>query len=157
MFEHLTYDPTSPTFLRYNRDVGTRWRKGQVAGSINKGYIIVSVNKIRHTGARIVWELCKGQAVPEGHKVVPLDGNQSNLNIENLMSMSISQMRTYQSLVKGQGWRNVKGNRDGKARSYFVRRVNDSEITECLGTYKSKGQAMEALRRRQITEVLFGG
>lgn len=156
MFDHISYDPTSPTFLRFNRNWGCKTKAGDTAGSIKHDRIEVSVFKKSYNGARVVWELCKGEPVPSGFLVVPVDGNPHNLNIDNLVLLTRSQQRTFCSMVKGQGKRNIHFNQDGSMRVYFIQRKGEETIVETVGKFDNLEEAQEAYRRRQMAEILFG-
>lgn len=155
MFDRFDYDPTSPTFLRFNQNVGVKIKSGMPAGSKKRDRIEVTVNKKQFSGARVVWELCKGEPVPEGMRVVPLDGNPHNLAIENLYLMTHQQRRTYTSLAKGQGRYNIVSNKDGTARAYFVTRRDGGSVVESLGTFENTQAAAEAYTRRKLQTFLL--
>lgn len=157
MFKHLSYDPTSSTFLRFNQNWGAKIKEGQEAGSIKTNRIEVCVNKRSISSGRVVWELCKNEPVPRGLLVVPLDGNPFNLCIDNLRLMTRQQQRNYVSLVKDQGKNNVITNLDGTARSYFITRKDGKTKVEPLGTFPTTEEATEAYRRRKMKEVLSCG
>lgn len=154
MFEHIDYDETSPTFLRFNRNWGAKIKAGQVAGSMKPDRIELTVMRVAYTGTRVVWTKHHGE-VPEGMFVVPLDGNAHNLHIDNLHLMTWQQQRVYNSIARGVGAGNFVKNKNGTIRSYFHDRRNDKpHWKEPLGTYDTMDEAMEALRRRQLQVFL---
>lgn len=153
MFEHISYDPTSPTFMRFNRDWGAKVKEGQIAGSIKPDRIELTVMKRGYTGTRVVWTLHHGE-IPDGMFVVPLDGNAHNLDIENLHLMTWQQQRVYNSIARGVGSGNFRANKDGTTRAYFFDRRADVNKKEALGTFDTYDEAMEALRRRQLQVFL---
>lgn len=111
----ITYDPTSPTFFRYNTTIGPKSRTGAVAGRTraSKG-VEVSITFTgselasglyraygtqRISGARLAWMMHYGD-IPHGYWVVCLDGNLQNLSLDNLSVMTNSQRRLYKSLIE---------------------------------------------------------
>ena len=153
MFEHISYDPSSPTFMRFNRDWGAKIKAGQVAGCIKPDRIEVTVMKKAYTGTRMVWMLHYGK-IPDGKFVVPLDGNAHNLDVENLHLMTWQQQRVYNSIAKGVGQGNFRYNKNGTIRAYFFERRHDLANKEALGTFDTFDEALETLRRRQLQVFL---
>ena len=94
--EHFYYDDTSPTGLRWNRDVLVgirssvlRKTKGAVAGyrAFYKNGIprscFISLEGKGIATHRVIWELFYGP-IPDGYVIDHLDGNPFNNNIGNL-------------------------------------------------------------------------
>lgn len=153
MFEHIDYDETSPTFLRFNRNWGAKIKAGQVAGSMKPDRIELTVMRQQFTGTRVVWMKHHGE-IPEGMFVVPLDGNAHNLKLDNLYLMTWQQQRVYNSIARGVGAGNFRFNKNGTVRAYFYDRRVGHANKEALGTYDTFDEAMEALRRRQLQVFL---
>lgn len=153
MFEHIDYDETSPTCLRFNRDWGAKIKKGQVAGSIKPDRIELTVMRKAYSGARVVWMKHYGE-IPAKMVVVCLDGNPHNLTISNLHLMTWQQQRMFNSIARGVGQGNFRINKNGTVRSYFMERKEGYHNKEALGTFDSMDEAMERLRRRQLQVFL---
>lgn len=90
--EFVSYDETSPTFLRWEVDVYSgryyailEKAKGDVAGSLvsSSGYSQVKIKHKLNLCHRIVWELHNGE-IPDGMFIDHLDGDRFNNNINNL-------------------------------------------------------------------------
>lgn len=85
------YDATSPTFLRWNKDIFSgRYHnqknvsKGDVAGGIgNSGYYQVRVSGRLTLVHRVIWELLNGE-IPDGMFIDHIDQNKLNNDIQNL-------------------------------------------------------------------------
>lgn len=153
MFEHIDYDETSPTCLRFNRNWGAKIKMGQVAGSIKPDRIELTVMRKAYSGGRVVWMKHYGP-IPEGMFIVQLDGNPHNLRIENLHLMTWQQQRMFNSIARGVGQGNFRVNKNGTVRSYFFERKDGHSHKEALGTFGSMDEAMERLRRRQLQVFL---
>lgn len=85
------YDATSPTFLRWNKDIFSgRYHnqknvsKGNVAGGMgNSGYYQVRVNGRLTLVHRVIWELLNGE-IPDGMFIDHIDQDKTNNDISNL-------------------------------------------------------------------------
>jgi hypothetical protein len=85
------YDATSPTFLRWNKDIFSgRYHnhknvsKGDVAGGMgNSGYYQVRVSGRLTLVHRVIWELLNGE-IPDGMFIDHIDQNKLNNDIQNL-------------------------------------------------------------------------
>lgn len=82
---NVYYDPTSLTFLRWSFDTvrGKRHRDGE-AGSINRGYASVMINRKGYLAHRLIWVLFNKAEIPRGYVINHIDCNPSNNSIENL-------------------------------------------------------------------------
>jgi hypothetical protein len=90
---HFYYDETSPTCLRWAREVrrGKELRIlfkvfGDVAGSVSKGYSQVSLSGRNYKAARVVWELHNGP-IELGLDIDHIDGDIHNNRIGNLRAV----------------------------------------------------------------------
>lgn len=90
--EFVSYDESSPTFLRWEVDIysGRNYKilevsKGDIAGSLvsSSGYSQVKIKHKLNLCHRIIWELHNGE-IPEGMFIDHLDGDRLNNNINNL-------------------------------------------------------------------------
>lgn len=90
--DFVSYDETSPTFLRWEVDVYSgkgytilEMAKGDVAGSLvsSSGYSQVRIEKKLNLCHRVIWELHNGQ-IADGMLIDHLDGDKFNNNINNL-------------------------------------------------------------------------
>lgn len=113
--DFIKYDPTSPTFFRYNTTLGLKSRTGAVAGRTraSKGVEVSitftgsecatelyrSYGTQRISGARLAWMMNYGD-IPQDYIVVCLDGNLQNLSLDNLSVMTLSQRKLYKSLIE---------------------------------------------------------
>jgi hypothetical protein len=92
----VSYDESSPTFLRWNINSFSGKNKLQVAkgspsGSLNRGtrvpYYITQYKNVKILNHRIIWTLFYGE-IKEGFVVDHIDGNRLNNNIINLREIS---------------------------------------------------------------------
>jgi hypothetical protein len=88
--ESVYYCETSPTFLRWKKDVpmprgGFKYKKGDKAGSLNQktGNGNILINGFMYLTHRAVLIL-HGIEIPDGMQVDHIDGNPSNSRIDNL-------------------------------------------------------------------------
>lgn len=88
----FSYDPTSPSSLRWTARNTNRVKIGDVAGSRNsEGYwVITRGRKGVFRAHSIVWELHNGP-IPEGMTVDHVDRDPSNNRIENLRLATASE------------------------------------------------------------------
>lgn len=113
--QFITYDPTSPTFFRYNTTLGPKGSPKAVAGRTraSKGVEVAisfcgseratalyrGYGTQRISGARLAWLMHFGD-IPDKHIVVCLDGDLQNLALDNLTVMTHSQRKMYKALIE---------------------------------------------------------
>lgn len=92
--DYFYYDETSPTCLRWAVDVrrGRGYKilfkaKGDVAGSVGKGYSHVGLNGKIYKTSRVVWEMFNGGIGPH-HDIDHIDGDIHNNSIGNLRKVT---------------------------------------------------------------------
>lgn len=82
--EYFYYDETSPSCLRWKRDVGTKIKAGQVSGTLKSdNHWRVTVNKKHYYCHRVVWEL-HNESVPETMVIDHISGDGSDNRLSNL-------------------------------------------------------------------------
>lgn len=86
LLDAVTYDPTSPSGLRWKVS-GTGRRPDRVAGAmLPRGYWQLRFKGINYLVHRVVWALHHGD--PAGSVVDHIDGGRTNNKIENLQEIS---------------------------------------------------------------------
>lgn len=85
--EIICYDSVSGIFT-WRKSCGSRAVKGSVAGTNNRGYIQIKVDKVLHNAHRLAWLYVYGY-LPEGD-VHHIDGNKGHNQISNLEELSRS-------------------------------------------------------------------
>ena len=94
----FTYDPTSPTLLRWAIEIwgGANYKTkavevGDVAGSFDKsdGYFVVLYSGKKYKIHRIICEMFHGK-IPKGYEVDHIDGNRQNNLYGNLRAVTKS-------------------------------------------------------------------
>ena len=89
--EYFSYDPTSPSFLRWKINVGRRIKTGDPVGGLSSyGYYRTKLNGNEIAAHRIVWQLHNGE-IPKHMQIDHIDGRRVNNDISNLRSASISE------------------------------------------------------------------
>jgi hypothetical protein len=83
--ELLHYDPATGVFTR-NTSSGTRWKAGQIAGSVTEGYWAIRVDGRLYKSHRLAWLYVYGHWPFE--QIDHIDGNCSNNAISNLRDVS---------------------------------------------------------------------
>lgn len=88
--EHVYYDETSPSCLRWKNDVmyGRRrnivkFHKDSPAGSISRGYWQFKLLGVTYRSHRIIWKILKG-SIDKEMQIDHIDGNALNNKIDNL-------------------------------------------------------------------------
>lgn len=90
--DYFYYDESSPTGLRYNRDIPrSKVSKGDHTGlSTGNTYYKVSIKGKFYQAHQVVWFL-HGNEIPEGLELDHIDGDRLNNKIENLRLVTKSQ------------------------------------------------------------------
>lgn len=89
--EYFSYDPNSPSFLRWKINLGRRVKAGDPAGCVGSyGYYRTKLHGKLMLAHRIVWQLHNGE-IPHGMQVDHIDGVRVNNDIENLRLASVSE------------------------------------------------------------------
>ncbi|EJX4456774.1 MULTISPECIES: HNH endonuclease [Enterobacteriaceae] len=109
--EYFSYDPSSPSFLRWKINIGLRIKAGDEVGCISSyGYYRTKLHGKEIAAHRIVWQLHNGE-IPVGMQIDHIDGVRTNNDIENLRLASVSenlqnQKRSSKNTtgVKGLSW-----------------------------------------------------
>ncbi|HFD7741072.1 TPA: HNH endonuclease [Serratia marcescens] len=109
--EYFSYDPTSPSFLRWKINICRRIKAGYQVGSISSyGYYRTKLNGKEIAAHRVVWQLHNGE-IPEGMQIDHIDGTRVNNDISNLRLASVSENLQNQKLstknatgIKGLSW-----------------------------------------------------
>lgn len=85
------YDATSPSCLRWKRNLGSRARIGSVAGCLdNNGRYVVGASGTQYFTYHIIWTLHYGLIPPE-REIDHIDINASNNRLENLRLVTRSE------------------------------------------------------------------
>ncbi|MBI6122061.1 HNH endonuclease [Serratia marcescens] len=109
--EFFTYDPSSPSFLRWKINLGRRLKAGDCVGCISSyGYWRTKLQGKEIPVHRIIWQLHNGE-IPACMQVDHIDGIRVNNHISNLRLASVSenlqnQKRSAKNTtgVKGLSW-----------------------------------------------------
>lgn len=128
------YDSTSPTYLRWKKNVGRGCQVkniGDIAGYIcsDKGYGRVWVDGKMMLIHRVVWTLLNGKEIPDNYQINHKDNNPRNNNIDNL-ELTTAKQNSYLKRKKAKP-RIIK-DKAGKAVSVQVAYLDKS------GTRRSK-------------------
>lgn len=81
------YDPTSPTFLRNKITRNNKAKAGAPSGCFGNGYGRVVLDRKVIGIATVIWEMHNGP-IPDGMIIGYVDGDSTNLLIENLFIQS---------------------------------------------------------------------
>lgn len=111
--EYFSYDPSSPSFLRWKINLGRRIKAGDPVGCIGSyGYYRTKLHGKEIAAHRIVWELHNSE-IPVDMQVDHIDGVRTNNELSNLRLASISENLQNQKLnsksttgIKGLSWSN---------------------------------------------------
>ena len=130
--------------LIYNKEAGIfTWkvnhtrksRIGDIAGTLNKNYIEIQINKKKYRAHRLAW-LYEYGSFPK-HNIDHIDGNPSNNKISNLREANQSQNGMNKKLhknnnsgIKGVGWH--------KASKKWRARITINRIQHNLGLFDDK-------------------
>ena len=130
--------------LTYNKEAGIfTWkvnhtqkiRIGNIAGTLNKNYILIQINKKKYSAHRLAWLYEYGN-FPK-HNIDHIDGNPSNNKISNLREANQSQNGMNKKLhknnnsgIKGVGWH--------KASKKWRARITINRIQHNLGLFDDK-------------------
>tara|TARA_R100000951_G_C2640464_1_gene180763 strand:+ start:148 stop:663 length:516 start_codon:yes stop_codon:yes gene_type:complete len=152
---------TLDKLFSYNAESGALYRKmcsGKLkeAGTLNQGYIRVSVVRNVFAAHRLCWKICHKKDIPVGYEVDHINQDRSDNRISNLRLVTQSQnmrnktrYRSNKSGLVGVAVRNDM--REGTKRWRAQINVNGENIK--LGSFKTKDEAIAA---RRDAEARFG-
>lgn len=142
------YDETSPSCLRWARDVSTgrggrnvRFPAGSVAGSIGgKRYWHVMLNWKDYKVHRIIWEIANG-SLGEGDVIDHIDGNSKNNRLDNLRKtdMKVNSMNRKKGSNNTSGKTGVSCTSNGEGTYYwtaFWKDMNMKHKSKCFSISK---------------------
>lgn len=138
--ELLDYNPATGLFT-WKRHVAGTVRAGSRAGSDNKGYILIKVDKKRHPAHCLAWEYMYGE-IPKEMEIDHINGIRNDNRIVNLRCISASgnaqnQRRAHKDNSSGFLGTFPYGNRF-RAQIYIDRKQ------KYLGTFDTPEEAHEA-------------
>ena len=145
------YDEVSGIFIR-NKTNSKRWKKGQVAGTINtQGYLCIRIDGKLYLCHRLAWLYVYGD-MPDGH-IDHINHNRSDNRIENLRVVDNSENNknrsNYSGCVFGVSWCTSRKNRPHRWRA----RIHVDGKDTHLGYFVEYSQAVNA---RKNAEILYG-
>lgn len=143
LFDRFYVDSTSPSGLRYARDVGTRIKKGQVAGSRNTGdgYWRVGFNGKNYLCHRIIHGLRTGEDFTD-LTVDHRDRNNGNNHPFNLRWLDQSGQNFNQNTFNSTGFKGVA--LTGKKKNPFRAQAWVDGKRHHLGVYPTAELAHQA-------------
>lgn len=136
--ELLTYNPNTGDFIR-NKVCSPRQQKGDVAGTIKKGYVSIKIDYKDYKAHRLAWLYMTGEW-PE-YEIDHIDEVKSNNRWSNLREATRSQNAAARtSSSNSAGLRGVEQISSGKWRASLF--VNRTRIY--IGTFLTKEDAHKA-------------
>lgn len=155
--DYFEYDPTSPTMLVHAFTKNCKAKKGWKAGRVKEHYrgtkgIEITLNKKVYSGARVMWALITDGTLPPDDKVVIcLDGDNYNIEPDNLALVSRQEMSYFNSLVTNKAAGVVQ-----VASGAYIARLTKNGSQIYLGSFPTFEEAHEAYRRALASHVLRG-
>lgn len=106
LLERFDYDEKSGNLV-YRYDISGRAMAGQIAGTLNKGYLRIAIKSRTYAAHRLIWLYMTGSN-PEGD-IDHIDGDRSNNRWSNLRKASRSENLCNTSIRKNKSSSGVKG------------------------------------------------
>jgi hypothetical protein len=164
--QYVYYDETSSTGLRWKINVGTRGRKGAVAGNLSYdrshkpkgGYI--KLNGTSYVISRVVWVL-HNKVLPTDMVIDHINNNSHDNRIENLRCVSIAEnsrnrLRNAKSKTNSPGISLIKAAPERNASSRFQATVsiNNKVYMKSFSTKKYGFEQAEKMAKSWRAEML---
>lgn len=138
--EHFYYDPTSPSFIRWNRNAANnKVKKHEVAGRFvpkarnqSKGYYRIAINNKSYACHMVIYEMFFGK-IPEGMFIDHIDRNSRNNSIDNLRVVTLRENNVNQNKhkINTSGYTGVHIKDNGRGILYWSATWCDTEGKRC--------------------------
>ena len=155
MKEYFYYDESSPSFLRWKVDRGTKTKIGDTAGSIDQssGYFRVNFRKKNYRVHILVYLLFNERSHGQNTIVDHIDGNRANNAISNLREIPAEQnKRNTKKYVT-----NVSGVTGVSEYHYFIASWNENGKTNhkkfYVSEYKTQEKALQACVSFRVLKI----
>lgn len=150
--DYFTYDAATGNLIWKERPLehfktkGT-WKSwntqfsGKLAGLLSKtkGYAYVSVNTVRYSAHRVIWEMCHG-SISEGMVIDHINRIRHDNRIENLREC-LGHQNQWNALSSKNSKSGIKGVYYYKRYGTWAAHINANGVTYYLGRYPTKGEA----------------
>jgi len=145
--------------LRYNKETGVftwnvdrsnKTKEGDIAGTLNNGYVFIGIKGVVHRAHRLAW-LYEYGYLPE-NQIDHIDRNRSNNKITNLREVS-NQCNTINAPVPVNNKTGIKGVHYDAKRDKYRSQIKVFGKYIFLGRYKS---LLNAAKSRFEAEVKYG-
>lgn len=127
VLKFVSYDETSPTFLRWNNAMKNNAKAGDPAGSIpkreqKKKYCTLEIEGVSYGVHRIVWTIHNGE-IPSDLFVDHIDGDKTNNSIQNLRLVNAKHnSHNRLGVIPASGYRNIQESYyNNKLTGYMIR------------------------------------
>ena len=157
MLEHVRYDETSPSFLRWNLAMKNNATKDSPAGHVptkERKYCTVEINGTSYGIHRVIWTILVGE-IPKGMFVDHIDGNKKNNNISNLRLVNPKE-NSHNKISKelpSSGYRAIREYKEnGVVKNYMVRwhELDDMKRLSKLFSVSNYGSQEQALKAAYV-------
>lgn len=136
--ERFTYDPNTGVFY-WKVDVGTRARRGGVAGTYCKGYLYLKVNKEKFSAHRVAYYLMTG--VWTELQIDHINQDRGDNRWCNLRAVT-NTMNTQNSSMNKNNTSGTTGVCWDSSRQRWIVQISFKGKRMCLGCYKCKELAV---------------
>lgn len=142
VLKFVSYDETSPTFLRWNNAMKNNAKAGSSAGSIpkkeqKKKYCTLEIEGVSYGVHRIVWTIHNGE-IPSDLFVDHIDGDKTNNSVQNLRLVNAKHnSHNRLGVIPASGYRNIQESYyNNRLTGYMIRwneRDNRKRLNKSFG------------------------